>query len=282
MKNHISIFSILFFTSLTFVYFGCKKDKIDTDQRAAIDNSIAENAFNDVFMQVDCAAKEISYAGAKIVQIDSSICKTITITPFDSVTWPKTLTIDFGTTNCLCSDFKYRRGKIIATLSGRYGDSASVINISLNQYYVNDYHIEGTKTITNLGHVGTYNNGNNLMYSVVISNAKITPPNGNTISWNSTRTREWIEGESTKWPNWMDDVYRISGAANGTDQNGNSFTVNITTPLRIALNCQWIESGTVEIKPQNLGIRTVDFGNGNCDDQATVTINGTTYNFTMP
>ena len=281
MNKYIFIFSILLFTSLTFVYFGCKKDKTDTDQRAAMDNSIAENAFNDVFMQVDCAAKETSFAGAKITQIDSSNCETITITPFDSITWPKTLTIDFGSSDCLCSDFKYRRGKIIATLSGRYGDSASVINISLNQYYVNDYLIEGTKTIKNLGRVGTYDNENNLMYSVIVSNAKIIPPNGKTISWNSTRTREWIEGESTA-TNWMDDVYRISGSAYGIDQNGNSFKVNITTPLRIALNCQWVESGTVEIKPQNLVLRTVDYGNGNCDDQATVTINGTTYNFTMP
>ena len=261
---------------------GCKKDKEDKDQRAAQDNSTAENMFNDVFKQVDYSAKKTTNAGAKIMQIDSTSCGTITILPFDTVTWPKTLTIDFGTTNCLCSDYKYRKGKIIATLSGRYRDSATVINITLDQYYVNNYHVEGTKTITNLGHVGTYNSGHNLKYSIVVSNAKITPPTGNPITWNSTRTREWIEGESTKWPNWMDDVYLIGGTASGVDQNGNNFTVNITSPLRVALNCKWIESGTVEITPQNLATRTVDYGNGNCDDQATVTINGTTYNFTMP
>jgi hypothetical protein len=282
MKKKIFITTTFLLLTLAFVYVGCKKDKEDKDQRAAQDNAIAENAFNDVFLQVDKAAKDTSLPGvSKIKQLDSIGCGTVTITPFDTGTWPKTLTIDFGSTNCLCSDTRFRRGKIIANLTGKYRDSLTVITVTLDQYYVNDYHIEGTKTITNLGHVGIYGTGHNLKYSIVVSNAKITPPTGNPIYWNSTRTREWIEGENTTWPNWMDDVYLIEGSANGTDANGNTFTVSITAPLRIALNCKWIESGTVEIAPDGLAIRTVDFGNGTCDDQASLTINGITYNFTM-
>ena len=259
---------------------GCKKDKEDNDQRAAIDNTTAENAFNDVFNQVDNAAKATVQSGAKITQLDSGGCATVTIAPFDTITWPKTLTIDFGSSNCLCSDGKYRRGRVIANLTGRYRDQGTIITITLDQYYVNDNHVQGTKTITNLGHVGTYGGGNNLKYSIVVSNASVTTPDG-TISWNSTRTREWIEGENTHWPNWQDDVYLISGSASGTDVNGNPFNVNIVNPLRVALNCRWIESGTLDITPSGLPTRSVDFGSGNCDDQATVTINGTTYNFTM-
>lgn len=261
---------------------GCKKDKNeDKDQRAAIDNATAENAFNDVFGQVDKAAKETSQSGAqKIMQLDSGGCATITITPFDTVTWPKTLTIDFGASNCLCIDGKYRRGKIIANLSGKYREPATVITVTPVQYYVNNNYIQGTKTITNMGPIGTYGGNHNLVYNIVVSNASVTTANG-TISWNSTRTREWIEGESTHWPYWHDDVYLISGSATGIDINGNGFTVNITSPLRVALDCKWIESGTLDIIPDGRPTRTVDFGSGICDDQATVTINGVTYNFTM-
>ena len=282
MKKKILIIAPFLLLTLAFVYVGCKKDREDKDQRAAEDNAIAENAFNDVFKQVDNAAKETSEAGAnKIMQLDSIGCGTVTITPFDTLTWPKTLTIDFGSTNCLCSDGRFRKGKVIANLTGRYRDSLTVITVTLDQYYVNDYHIEGSKTITNLGHVGTYGTGGHLKYSIVVANAKITPPTGNPVYWNSTRTREWIEGEATSWPTWTDDVYLIDGSADGTDANSNTFTVTITTPLRIALDCKWIESGTVEIAPDGLAIRTVDFGNGTCDNQASVTINGVTYNFTM-
>jgi hypothetical protein len=282
MKKYIFLFASLLIMSLTFFYFGCKKDKEDKDQTAATNSAIAENLFNDVFKQVDNAARQTSAAGAgKIIQLDSIGCATVSISSADSLVWPKTLTIDFGSSNCLCSDLRNRRGKVIAVLSDRYRDSATVINVSLDQYYVNDYHVEGTKVITNKGHIGTYGGGHNLKYSIVVSNAKITfPGSSNYITWNSTRTREWIQGESTLL-NWLDDVYMIDGTANGADVNGNPFTLTITSPLRIALNCRWIESGTLEITPQGHATRTVDFGAGSCDAQATVTINGVTYPFTM-
>jgi len=269
----------LIIVALAIAYTGCKKDKQDKDTKAAENNATAENAFNDVFKQVDNAAKESVMSGAKITQLDSGGCAQVTITPYDSINWPKTMTIDFGSSNCLCNDGKYRKGKIIAILSGKYRTAGTVITVTLDQYYVNDNHVQGTKTITNLGRIGTYNGGNNLKYSVVVTNASITTPDG-TISWNSTRTREWIAGESTPTI-LLDDVYMITGSANGTDVNGNTFTVTITSALRVAFSCRWIESGTLDITPQGLATRTVDFGSGSCDNQATVTINGYTFNIIM-
>lgn len=282
MKKIIFLASAIIFTTAIIFSTGCKKNNEDKDQRAAIDNSTAENAFNDVFKQVDDAAKQTSQAGAqKVMQLDSIGCATVTITPFDTVNWPKTLTIDFGTSYCLCIDGRYRKGKVIANLTGRYRDSATVITVTLDQYYVNNYHIEGTKTITNMGHIGLTNGTHNEVFNIVVANALITAPDGNQITWNSTRSREWIEGEDTYWPNWQDDVYLITGSAYGVDQNGNNYTVTITSALRVALNCKWIESGTVEITPDGLATRTVDFGTGDCDANASVTINGITYNFVM-
>jgi hypothetical protein len=283
MKPRAIINIVMFLIAVSnFSLTGCKKDKDDTSQRAAIDNSTAENAFNDVFTQVDKAARETSEAGAeKFMQLDSGGCATVTITPFDTVTFPKTLTIDFGSSNCLCTDGKYRRGKIIANLTGKYRDEGTVITVTLQDYYVNDNYVQGTKTITNLGHTGTYGGGSNLKYSIVVSNASVTTSDG-TISWNSTRTREWIEGESTHWPNWQDDVYLIEGSADGTDIEGNSFNVTITSALRVALDCKWIESGTLDVTPDGKPVRSVDFGTGDCDASATCTINGVAYPFTMP
>ena len=58
MKKHHLLFAVLFIISLTFVYMGCKKDKQDKDTTAATNSAIAENLFNDVFKQVDNAAKQ--------------------------------------------------------------------------------------------------------------------------------------------------------------------------------------------------------------------------------
>lgn len=78
----------------------------------------------------------------------------------------------------------------------------------------------------------------------------------------------------------MDDVYEITGSASGS-KNGNSYTMTIIQPLVRALACNWISSGKMEIQPSGALLRTIDFGAGTCDDQATVTIAGTVYNITL-
>lgn len=79
-------------------------------------------------------------------------CATIT---FDTAASPKTLTIDFGTTDCLCGDGNYRRGKILVSWTGPYRDSGSVRTITFDQYFVNYNQLQGTKTVTNNGTNGS-------------------------------------------------------------------------------------------------------------------------------
>jgi hypothetical protein len=104
-------------------------------------------------------------------------------------------------------------------------------------------------------------------------------PSGQLIIWNSQRDREWTEGESTFLP--FDDVYSITGYASGTDRNGNPFTVTITSPIIVSFLCPWIEQGTLEITHGNLPDATIDYGDGTCDDQATITIGNTTITITL-
>ncbi|MCF8298882.1 MAG: hypothetical protein K9J13_15140 [Saprospiraceae bacterium] len=273
--------ALLFIMIFTIVYFGCKKDKADNSTQSAKDYALAENIFSDVFKQVDDAAKSeddsLFNSKSKSQQLSQAGgCATVSISPFDTITWPKTLVVDFGVTNCLCIDNKYRRGKILANFTGRYRDSTTVITITFDNYYVNDNKVEGTKIVTNNGH----NSNGNLSFSINVINAKIINSSG-TILWNSTRTREWIAGESTKWPNIWDDVYLISGSANGSNINGVSFTVDITSSLRVEIGCRWIVEGKLELKSQGIATRFVDYGNGSCDNQASVTVNGNVYNITL-
>jgi hypothetical protein len=79
----------------------------------------------------------------------------------------------------------------------------------------------------------------------------------------------------------MDDVYLIEGSTTGTSARGSSYSAVITTPLRKANACPWIESGVVTITPRNKKTRTIDFGDGTCDNKATVTIEGKVYNITL-
>jgi hypothetical protein len=123
-------------------------------------------------------------------------------------------------------------------------------------------------------------NQNNQTYFNISVSGAIYKANGGTITWNSTRVRTWIAGESTTL-NWMDDEYHITGSGNGTSANGTQFNVVITQALHVKLNCPRIVSGTVDITPSGKPTRTLDYGPGTCDYNATVTINGNVYNITL-
>jgi hypothetical protein len=187
----------------------------------------------------------------------------------------KIITIDFGT-GCIGSDGRLRSGQVIIHYNGHYFDPGFTRIISFNNYYVDSCHIEGSRSITNNG----LNVNGNLNWTIIADSIKITKPNGYYHIWNSSRNREMIAGSST--PHLVsDDVYLITGSGTGSNSNGQSVTIAITTALRMELSCRWIVSGTVNTTPSGKPTRTLDYGTGTCDRFATVTVNGIVKNIIL-
>jgi len=190
-----------------------------------------------------------------------------------------TITVDFGSANCLCSDGRNRRGKIIINYTGAYGDSASVHTITFDNYYQNDNKVEGTKTVTNMGH-----NSAGQPYFNVTVNGTITKTDGTTIVTNWTRVRTWTAGYGTPLV-WSDDVYKITGSGTITRPAG---VVNVSiataTPLEIHGDCKWIEAGSITYTLPTGVTRTLNYGaTPVCDADATVTLpSGVTKSITLP
>jgi hypothetical protein len=276
MKHHLKLGTLFLGAALFIASFNsCKKsdNTISADTQAADDNSYAEATYNDAFNAVNTSATTGGsfFKTSETLEMLSGASITIKI---DSAGTKKTLTIDFGT-GTVCKDGKTRSGQIIGSWNGRYRDSGTVISITFNNYTVNGDKVEGTKTVTNLGH----NSRGNLHFSIIISNAKITTSKG-TISWQSTRDREWVAGSNT--PTIFDDVYNITGSASGTNIKGQTFTITITNALVVNLACRFIEAGTLTITSSaSASSGIVDYGNGTCDDLATFTYNNKTYTFHM-
>ncbi|MCF8370218.1 MAG: hypothetical protein K9H64_01265 [Bacteroidales bacterium] len=277
MKIQMKRIALICFVLLIFT--ACGKDKTTTnndDLLSVKENALSENLFDDVFQQVTDASKTSEddlNAGSKSTLAGG--CATVTLTPFDLVTWPKTLTIDFGPTNCLGTDGKERRGIILVNLTNWYRQSGSVYTVTFDDYYVNDNKIEGTKTVENNG----LNTNSNLSFTITVTNGVITKPDNSQVHWSASRTREWVVGE----PTWilLDDEYLISGTTDGINSVGDTFAVNINTPLHAKVGCPWIMSGELTIERQNYSDITVDYGNGTCDAQAVATMNGVSYPFSM-
>ncbi len=264
-------------------FSSCRKKEIeekDHDTMSAKDQSLASSTVNDMTNIADEAGKGNATTTSSFKTAESnailSACSVIT---YDTLAAAKTITVNFGATNCLCNDGRNRRGSIIINFTGRYRDSNTVITVTPQSYFVNDNQVTGSKTITNKGH----NAANHLVYDINANITIIKASGAGTVTWQSTRQREWILGEST--PQWNDDIYSITGSANGTTSGGTSFTSVITSPLirNMSFGCRrHFTQGTLEHTPGGKATRYIDFGNGTCDDQATVTINGTTYTITLP
>lgn len=272
MKKANLISGLIVFAFLAMMVTACKKDSnIELEDSAVSqDDAYAESTFENVSDMAD-EAYEIgtggdlkAYPGGRMFLSD---CATVTL---DTTVFPRTLTIDFGTENCLCHDNKYRRGKIIISFTGRYHETGTIITHTFENYFVNDNSVEGTKVVTNMGE----NENGNLYFTIEVEGV-VQKEDGSTFSWNSSRVREWIEGSDTH--NRWDDIYLITGTASGIRPNGLTWEREIMTALRVELACRFIVSGTIELRPEDRPVRLLDYGNGDCDNEATVTVNGEVY-----
>jgi hypothetical protein len=265
--NRFVILTMLF--ALTVSVIGCKKSREKrSETETTQQNALAEAMFDDVLKQVNLS----TYSQSGIYKNEEELYELFSCPPTISIDppattneFPKTLTVDFGNTNCLGNDNINRRGKITAIFTGRYRTAGSKITITLTDYYVNDNHVQGTKTITNNG----VNGNGNMSFTVMVANASVTMSDG-TITWESERTREWMEGANTIDP--RDDVYHITGWAKGKTKKNITFDASITEPLVLNLSCRWITKGIIEVTPEDYPVRVIDYGDGTCDNKATVTI----------
>lgn len=277
MRNAILLAALLV-SALT--VSSCKKKKYD-NSKAPITNAIVEIAFDEMTNMSDQAitGNMIFYKSGKVtvlnaehlsdVAIDKAACNVV-IT-LDTAGSTKTVTIDWGNTNCDCNDGKQRRGKIVTTFTGSYYAQGTVITHTPVDYYVNNHHIEGSKTITNMG----LNNNGQPYYNISI-NGLVTLSTGEIVTYTSNRVRTFTAGFNT-YLNFWDDEYDITGTANASVVNGDGYEAHTTAPLHVKVGCGYIMSGTLEITPTGKPVRVIDYGPGTCDATFTITINGQTY-----
>lgn len=262
-----------------FSFTACKKDSNpgngDDNLESAENNTMAECYYNDVTTLVDAAAYNGSNVTFRTTGSQSVLSGCVTVT-LDTVSSPRTITIDFGSTNCMCVDGRNRRGKILATYTGKYKDSGTVIGISFDNYFVNDHQVKGTKTVTNKGK----NTSGNLVYQVEVNGQLVKANGAGTITWISTRQREWMAGANTPL-NILDDVYGITGAANGTNASGKAYAITINQVLVRKMNCRWFESGVLTLVPEGAAGITLNYGNTGCDANAVVTIANKNYDIVL-
>jgi len=288
---------------LSILFVACKKDNSSSSSnvdQTTFANSTAESdaeaqvVFNDVFDNVVGTNDEVGMSGVGVVGAannsnngniiaginggDSlSPCFTITVTRLNPPNkFPVQIVVDFGT-GCTGRDGRTRKGKIITVYTNRLVVPGAKATTTFDGYFVNDIHVEGTHIIENTS------TSDKRIFHVQVIGAKLTKANGNYTEWSSDKTIEQTDGLGTPfWP--FDDVFTVNGQANGTLHRGTEFmewSHIITKPIIKKFACRWIVQGEVTIQKGTHPVAILDFGTGECDNKATITVNGVVREITL-
>lgn len=263
MRNTKYYLSIVFLIS--FFISSCDKEPEDS-----VDTSFAEveSQGDDAFSEVDGIAQSslvfYSVGGRTTEEGDSLIrCATKSIN-FST----KTITIDFGN-GCEGLKGRIRKGKIIINYTTFFFLPGAVITITLDNFYINDIKVEGTRVFTNISE----SLDTNPKFEVELTGGKLTWPDETFATRESVFIETWLRA-----PNPFNDQITIEGSASGSNRRGISYTMNITTTLLLKRSC-WASrafipvSGVKEIEANEKSI-TVDYGDGECDRMITITVDG--------
>jgi len=297
------------FLFVTLIIFSCKKETSDTltaqdEEQANVaateSDAEAEAVFNGVFDDVMGVNADVGVGGTGIFgrnaasnygsdflngRIDNTSllppCLNVTILHTTTSTFPATITLDFGA-GCSCADGHFRKGKIITTYSNRLLIPGAIATTNFEDFYIDSIRIDNSTTHT-INNTGTQDK---LQFTVDV-NAKLSRPNGNYSEWHSHKEITRIEGNTTTTP--LDDIFTITGYASGKLKRNDllvAWKAEITNALKKSFTCRWVSKGTVRIARENLSANSqwagiLDYGNGNCDRLATLTVNNITYNITL-
>ena len=265
--------------------FSCSSDESTADSTAVNSNDVALTAKIDSSLEdIDAITEDQFSAQLSLTgRIDGDrksilpSCATITTVLTNNV-W--TRTIDFGTEGCTLANGNIIKGKIIISFTNDFSTSTHSISYTFEGFYHNGKLIEGNKSISYTKKTTT------LLQEIhpVLSHSidmTITFDDGKKYEISGNRTREMIEGYNTPME-WEDNVFLVTGNANITKKDGTVITCEITNPLRFEMSCHspFPVSGT-KVITINDSTATFDFGTGDCDALASLTIDGVTTEITL-
>ncbi len=274
MKIKMNFFAALFFAIGIFAFTACESEddaKLQENDPTTL-KTLAEDYISvaGLFVLSDIDEQTSGDTQKSATVVEGYDCRIVTIHENDNGEfWPRRWSIDYGETGCEGLTGNIRKGVINIELTDFWKNSGSQRTITFDNFYQNENLFKGTKTITNNGE----NENGNLVFEKNIA-GELVDAEGNSMTWNCNRFSEMTAGQETFLFN--DDSYAVSGSSNGTNYDGNAFTMTITEPLIYNSGCFWPVSGVVVIDTEGESTITIDYGTGECDTEATSTIDGVT------
>jgi hypothetical protein len=277
MKARLLVMATILSASM---FYSCSKD--DSPDNATPPDDLTAQELTAARIQSDLVFDDVS---SEVLQVTlngttgaasttSAACATVTISPQDLTTWPKTITIDYGSTGCVGINGWVRKGKISYTLTKLPRETGAVVNVSFDNYFVNGYKLEGSYSITNNGSTDA-----NLNITTRLVNGKITYPDGKWYTRTSTINWQQVAGSATA--SVLDDEFNVTGEAVIKSSANNELITSSKTPLLRKVTCGNFVSGQLNVAYNGIA-GVLDFGGGTCDKKATLSLGTRNYEVTLP
>ncbi|MEO9873099.1 hypothetical protein [Ekhidna sp.] len=262
---------LLFISTIAFASFltSCNDDsetsssedlvqELDIESEATL-----ESNFEDVDLIVGAGMETLSSAGGRVTRDVILDCATVTHDEEN-----KKLIIDYGE-GCEGPGGRIRAGIIEITYNEHRLIPGAFRQTTFVNFSIDDVQVEGTRRVDNVSE----SLEDNPTFSVTLTGGKLTFTDETIATRDAERTRTWIRAS-----NPLNDTTEVEGEANGTKRDGVSYEMEIITRLVYKRAC-WSSGVFIPvsgIKQFTSGdnIAIVDYGDGTCDNEVTITING--------
>ncbi|MEX0360410.1 MAG: hypothetical protein AB3N10_05400 [Allomuricauda sp.] len=159
--------------------------------------------------------------------------------------------------NCVLNGTDNVNGTL--TVTYEVGNETAAFTAVYEDFYVGDIKINGTRN-----YALSANSEQNTISFTVESDMTIEMEDGSIISENGTKTFSFTFGDSLE-----NSTFSLSGTWQ-VQAEGDTYSVTTINDLQGTLSCEYLTSGSMNVTKNGLTI-LVDFGEGECDDVATLT-----------
>lgn len=244
---------------------------LDDSQIGSISDNILASA--DEYVLPIESSNYAPVSGLQRIPIVKNVDGVIITVDKSGTEFPKTITLDYGTTGIKDKRDNVLKGKIIIVVSNKMTVAGSTRSYSFVDFSVNDNKIKGSKLVTFNGETE-----GKPSWSVVVKDT-VVKVDGKSVIVNSTRTRTLIDNNATPKV-YFDDSFSITGSATGINAKGVAYTMTILEPLQTVGAWPVFVKGKTQITTEGR-IVLIDYGDGTKDFKATSTVNGVTKEFNL-
>lgn len=267
---------------MTALLVSCGEEDLSENQSDATEVVSNEAEMDAIFEDVDDLSSismesADSNSGGRIAEgdpVDDRICEGVF--SYVGTREEGTITLDFGD-GCTDGHGNVRKGKITISHTGSFFLAGSTTVMTFIDYSINDIKVEGKRTVVNI----TESDQEPLKFSVMLEGGKVTWTDGSFATREVDHVRVWERAL-----NPINDRILVSGTASGSTRRGVAYASAISEDLVFVRNCRRSRRAGLPVAGINVitttnKVITLDFGDGECDNEVSVTVNGVEEDITL-